>query len=451
MAILPAEQTDIEKAISDALSDISHTNAYRLKAGLRILMTTNIETFENICSPGVQQDLNKFKKLLTNPEMLAPNSTKSEGNKLDTLQFIKQYTLDNLHLLDTRTSILPNTVMVQKSIMEGERLKSVVHSSALRNVVMSAHYFDDLEKKFLAEGIPKDRIEPMVQNAKVYTHELHKAVLEGNITNVLKCVSVHGVDVNFPNEQGMTPLHVAVRDGLTETVKILLTVPPIKINIVSNNGWTPLHMAARLGFSDIASALLAMPNIDPNAVNSDGWSALHWAAWHGFTETVTVLLAKPEIKVNLKDRNDTTPLHLAARNGHPDVISVLLSVPSIQVNILDNEQHTPLHLATIYNHENAVKVLLRHYDIAVNLNDMDGLTPLHWAARNGNIEILNALLLHPGIVIDSLDNNFMTPLEWALRNGHIPVIKILKPYTRQNNPRFPFLNKLLTFLKLKPA
>ncbi|HRA42079.1 MAG TPA: ankyrin repeat domain-containing protein [Gammaproteobacteria bacterium] len=451
MAILPAEQAEIEKTLSNALRDISHANPFRLKAGLRILTTTNIETFQNVCSPAVQEDLKVFKKLLTNPETLAPKSTLSESNKADTLSFIKHYILSNLHLLDSRTAILPNTFMVQKSIMEGEHLKSVVHSSALRNVIMSAHYFDSLEKKFSEEGISKERIEPMVKNAKIYTHELHKAVLEGNISRLLKCVAVHGVDINFPNEQGMTPLHIAVQEGLTETVKILLTVPLIKLTAINNNGWTPLHIAARLGFSDIADALLTMPTIDPNAVNSDGWSALHWAAWHGFTETVTVLLAAPGINLNLKDRNDTSPLHLAARNGDPDVISVLLSAQGIDLNILDNEQHTPLHLAAIYNHEAAIKVLLKDAHIEVNLADMDGLTPLHWAARNGHLEILNDMLVHPDIIVDCMDNNFMIPMEWATRNGHISITKILKPYTTKHTAIYSFFNKLLMILRLKPV
>jgi ankyrin repeat protein len=423
MAMLPAEKVDIEKTITKALQDVSHANSFRLKAGLRILMTTNLETFENICSPTVQKDLTIFKKLLSNPETLAPNSTQSEENKTDTLNFIKHYTLRHLHLLDSRTSILPNTFMVQKSIMEGERLKSVVHSSSLRNVVMNAHYFDSLEKKMSAEGIAKDQLESMINLAKTYTYKLHKAVLEGNISMVLKCVSIHGVDVNFPNEQGMTPLHVAVRDGLTETVKILLTVPDINVNRVSNNGWTPLHIAARLGHADIADALLTMPSIDPNLVNSDGWSALHWAAWHGCTEVVTVLLAVPSIKINPIDGNNTSPLHLAARNGHADIISILVSLPEILVNALDNEQRTALHLATIYNHEAAVIALLHSQQIDVNLADRDNLTPLQWAARNGQVEILNVLLARPDTVLGNMDGHFMIPNS---------IIKILKQHPKAN-------------------
>lgn len=438
MALIPTDQAEIERTITKALSDVSRPNPLRLKAGLRILMTTDIPTFEKICSPGVQKDLHDFKKLLLNPEAIASRSIKTEEHKQAVLDFIKQYTLSNLSLLDNRTAILPNTHLVKKSVMEGEHLKSVVHVSALSNVMNNAHYFDLLEKKFKEEGMPATQINSQIEKAFMSTQALHNAVLQGNISEVLQSLSVHGVDVNFPNEQGMTPLHLATRAGLTETVKVLLTVPGIQINTITNNGWTALHMAARMGHADIVDALLSMPSIDPNRVNSDGWSALHWAAWHGFTEIVSLLLRARGILVNLTDRNGTTPLHLAARNGHPDVIAVLFSVPKFEVNLKDNEKRTALHMATIYSHESATKMLLSFPHTEVNHPDIDGLTPLHWAARNGHMEILKALLAHPNILRDLVDNNGMTAYDWAVHNGHISIKK----------SRLTF-NKLAHFFKKK--
>lgn len=442
MPINPTKQTEIERTITKALSDVSKTNAVRLKSGLRVLMTTNFQTFETVCSDAVQEALKDFKVLLS----LASSAEGSESEREETIQFIKQFTLNNLNLLDDRTSILPNTFMVKKSIMEGERLKSVIHASALKNVITNAHYVDALEKKFKAEGATPEQSSERAEKAIQSTRELHKAVLEGNISKILQCLSVHGVDVNYPDEQGMTPLHIAARDGLTETVKLLLTVPNININAINNNGWSPLHIAARAGFADIVDALLTMSNIDPNSVNSDGWTALHWAAWQGSTDVVTVLLAAHHINVNQTDKTGMTPLHWAARNGHPDIISVLLSVPSILVNPVENEKRTPLHLAAMFNHESAVLALLRAKGIELNLADMDGLTPLHWAARNGQEGILKALLAKKDIMIDVLDNNSMTPLDWARRNAHTTIIRLLSPTQKQSRPP-NFWESLLHFFK----
>lgn len=433
--MVASEQLEIERIITNGLRDVSRTNGIRLKAGLRVLMGSSIEAYEKVISAGIKKELEDFKKILDNPEMLAPISCKTETGKEEVIQTIKNTTLNNLHLLDDRTSILPNTSLVQKSIMEGERLKTVIHASAMKNVIANSQYMDELEKRFLFEGKSAEQSKLMAERAIQSTRDLHKAVLEGNISNILRSLAVRGVDINLPDEQGMTPLHLACRDGLTETVKLLLTVPNIKVNAISNNGWTPLHIAAREGFADIVDALLTIPSLNPNAVNSDGWTALHWAAWHGHIEVVTVLLTSIGLEVNQADKLGTTALHWAARNGHPDVITILVSVPKVLVNPIDNEKRTPLNLAAMYNHEGAVTALLRAKDIHPNLADMDGFTPLHWAARNGQEGILKALLKHPDTLPEELDNNYMTPLDWARRNGHVDIIRILSP--KPSPPRHP--------------
>lgn len=446
MPLLPDEQTDIEQYISRALRDISHPNPYSLKAGLRILMTTNLQTFETICSENVKRALSDFTKLLLTPEALAPNSTNTTLTKTETLIFIKSYTLKNLSLLDNRVSILPNTYTIKKTIMEGERLKSVVHTSALINVEINAHYVDTLEEKFKKAGISPKEIQKYIEHAIDSTRELHKAVLEGNISNLLKNLSVPGVDPNLPDELGMTPLHLATREGHTETVKVLLTVPTINIHVINNNGWTPLHLAARMGFADSVDALLTPLDANPNVINSDGWSPLHWAAWHGFTEVVTVLLTAEGIRINPTDRNETTPLHWAARQGQSDVITVLLSIPGILVNPQDIEKKTPLHQAAQFDHVGAVKALLDSPDIEVNLTDIDGLSPLHWAALNGQVEILKALLTHRDILVEERDNTGMTPLDWAIRNGNTASIKILDPHFKHFQKRSFFIRAFQAFI-----
>lgn len=444
MALHLKEKTAIEEYILKALKDVSRTNPLRLKAGLRILLTTNLDTFEKICSPSVQSDLDDFKKLLLSPEMFAPVSCQGLEDKQQVEEYVKQYTLSRLNLLDERTSILPNPSMVKSSLLGGERLKSVVHASAMRNVITHAHYLEALEKRFKNEGVPQEKISEKVNRALECTVDLRKAVLDGDVTKVLQNLAVRGVDINYPDEQGFTPLHLAVRENQLEIARLLLTVPHININQVSNTGWTPLHMAARQGHADILDAILAMPDVNPNVVNSDGWSALHWAAWHGFIDTVTVLLTAPGINVNVIDKNGSTPLHWAARNGHHDIIAVLISVPEIAINIQDHEQRTPLHEAASYSHKEAVASLLKSPKIEPNLKDKDGLTALHAAARNGDKDIIELLLTNRDTLIDILDNNGMTPYDWAIKNGHDGVIQYLK---MDNAEKPSFMLKLRKFFQ----
>lgn len=432
---IPENKAKIEDAIREALRDISKTNVYHLKAGLRILMTTTPETFASVCSAKVQRDLKEFIEFLSNPERLTPATANDDKQKEIVINYIKKYTLENLHLLDDRTSILPNTTMVQKSIKEGEQLKQVVHASALRNLAINTHYFSDLKKKFINEGMEELIAEKNVKKAMKHTTLLYKAVVERNISDILGHLAVRGVDINLPNERGMTPLHVAAQAGLIEITKLLLTVPHIKPNLVSNNGWTPLHIAARSGYADIVQALIATPSVEVNVVNSDGWTALHWAAWHGYSEVVTILVTTPHVDVNFGDKNGTTPLHLAARNGHADILAIFLSVPQVKVNPEDNEGKSPLDLAANYNHEAAVKTLLGSRDVDVNHADSEGFTALHWSARNGDLAILKLLLSHTKIDVNKLDSNGMNALEWAVQNEQEEAVTILKEYIHPKVPQ----------------
>lgn len=422
------EQEKLEHFITEHLKDLTYTNVVRIKAGLRILMTTDFPTFEHTCSPTVQQALNEFKNILIHPEMLAPISSKTVEGRKRVVDEIKHFTLDHLNLLDKRTTILPNTYTVTRSIGEKERLKSVIHASALNNVMKAAHHSDIVEKNFKDQGLSGAALEQAVQLASEATRRLHQAVIDGNPYAVTRILTTPGIDVNYPNPEGLTLLHIAARDNQLEIVKTLLKAPGIRVNAISNNGWTALHLAARLGQTEVVKALLDVPDIQVNVVNSDGWTPLHWAAWHGHTDTVAALLSKPEIKVNLKESTGMTALHWAARNGHLDVIMLLLNTPDIQVNSADNEGRTSLHYAVEFEHVGAVAALLEAPTIEVNLPDMDGLTPLHWAARQGSIELVNMLLANPNIRPNLQDHNGMIPYDWAKLNGAAELLPILSAH-----------------------
>lgn len=432
------EMLATEQFISRLLRDLTRPNAIRLKAGLQILMIAEMAHFETITSQAVQQELQDFKTLLLNPERLAPESCRSEAGKSGILQHIKKITLENLSLLDDRPTILPNTYTVLKTVKEGERLKSVVHTSALRNVVTAAHYMDAIEARFRAEGYIDKVLAEKVNLATEAMSKLQAAVLEGDLTTLQKSLSVEGVDVNLPNPEGLPLLHLAIREGHTEVVRLLLTVPHVNVNLVSNNGWAPLHFACRLGWNDIVKILLSAPAIQVNIVNSDGWTPLHWAAWHGFINVVIILLTDGRLEVNKRDSTNCTPLHWAARNGHADVVSVLLADPRIDPNPIDNELKTPLHYAVSFDHVAATSTLLSALTIAINLQDMDGLTPLHWAARNGRSELVDLLIEVSDIRYDLRDHNNMTAADWARRNEYPELV----PKLTSKNHKVHFLKKL---------
>lgn len=441
------EQAAIEEFITRALKDLSRPNALRLKAGLQILMTADISQFEATASPAMQRELADFKNLLLHPEQLAPESCRTEAGKSIILLDIKTHTLNNLSLLDERPTLLSNVYTVLKTLKGGERLKSVLHTSAIRNVVTAAHYVEAIEARFKAEGYQGQALQERVQLATQAMANLHTAVLQGNLEAIKKNLSIEGVDVNLPNPEGLPLLHLAIRQNNAEVTRLLLTVPTINVNLASNNGWAPLHLACRLGFNEVVKLLLTVANLQVNIVNSDGWTPLHWAAWHGFTNVIISLLAHPEIEVNPRDSNLCAPLHWAARNGHADVVAVLLADPKIDPNPIDNELKAPLHYAICYDHAAAASSLLTHPNISLNLQDSDGLTPLHWAARNGRPELVDLLLEMPAIRLDLLDNNQMTAGDWARRNEFPELLPKLMLKVNQHSRFKNWWEKIKTSLK----
>jgi ankyrin repeat protein len=423
----PEERLALEQSILAILKNLMQPNANRLKAGITILMTSDITNFETITSKAIQEELAALKNLLQYPEALAPLSTSNHEGKQVIIEHIQQFTLNNLKILDDRLSILPSTYAVTKTIQEGERLKSVIHTSALRNVFTAAHFQEQMTKKLLADGYSGAVLDELVQNTSESMAKLHVSVANGDLLTVLRELSVKGIDINIPNPDGLPLLQLAVREGFSEIVKVLLKQPGVNVNLVSINGWTALHFAARLGYNDIVKMLLDAPGIDVNIANSDGWTALDWAAWHGFLAVVSLLLTVKEIEVNKRDSSQGTALHWAARNGQADVIALLLSVPGIEVNLGDIDKKTPLHYAVAYDHSPATSTLLSSALIEVNIQDVDGMTPLHWAARNGSLELVALLLEVPQIKLTLKDNNQMIPADWAKHNQYPELVPLLLP------------------------
>lgn len=426
MAIIQeSEQQTLEKLILQILKNLMQPNANRLKAGITILMTNDISNYETLVSKDLQQELGEFKYLLEHLNLYAPISFSTEEGKKAVLEHIKTFTLDNLKMLDDRLSILPNSSSVTKTIQEGERLKSVIHTSALRHVVTAAHYEAKLKDNLFTLGYTGDALNSLLKTASESMVRLCIAVASDDLPVVAQELKVKGVDVNLPNPDGLPLLQLAVREGYNDIVEILLKQPGIDVNRVSINGWTALHFAARLGFADIVKQLLLAPNIDINLANSDGWTALDWAAWQGTLPVVELLLNEKQIEVNKRDSSQGTALHWAARNGQADVIAVLLAQPNIEVNAEDIDKRTPLHYAIAFDHLSAASSLLTSVELKVNQQDVDGLTPLHWAARNGSLELVGLLLEVPGIKLDIKDNNGMFPVDWAKHNDHSELIPLL--------------------------
>ncbi len=72
-------------------------------------------------------------------------------------------------------------------------------------------------------------------------HNLIKAIKRGDVESIRSLIE-SGVDVNAPNEQGLTPLCIAAGKGNTQVLNVLIDAG-VDVNKPSLTGFSPLSWA----------------------------------------------------------------------------------------------------------------------------------------------------------------------------------------------------------------
>lgn len=152
-----------------------------------------------------------------------------------------------------------------------------------------------------------------------------------------------------------TPLHIACQSGNIETIKALIQYH-VNVNQPNNRGVTALHIVAQHSMEDILNLLLEN-NADITATDADKETPLFLAIREKISYNVEKLVSD-EIVNNYNAKKDT-PLHVACTLGFTDIASILLDHNS-HINIPDNAGNTPLHLAVLSKKKDCVELLLEH-------------------------------------------------------------------------------------------
>ncbi|TXJ15484.1 ankyrin repeat domain-containing protein [Brachyspira aalborgi] len=261
---------------------------------------------------------------------------------------------------------------------------------------------DKLEEKKEETTSPTPTIEPL-ENKELDIKQLELLVAIKNndiiaVNNLIK----EGVNPNFQDEEGFSPLHRAIEIDSLDLVNALLSYKGIDTEIklpyevTSSNGWylggdTPLLYASYMGNSQIVSALLnANCNIRARD-DIDGAMAIHIAAANEHNDIVNLLIKKDKTLLNEKDNNGgDTPLHWAIIKSSNSTIRLLLSLganPSQQ----NSSGQNPLHYGALYGNMDAVVVLVEKYNVNKGLKDKDGDTAADIASQNGYENIASYL------------------------------------------------------------
>ena len=151
--------------------------------------------------------------------------------------------------------------------------------------------------------------------------DLYDAAANGDVDKVMRLLK-GGVDVNWQDKSGETPLYTAARSGHTEAIKALLG-GGAKVDMVCMMTETPLFIAALCGHTEAIKALLG-GGAKVDMADKAGWTALCIAAEYGHTNAIKALLGGGA-KVDLARSDGTTALYSAAWHGHSEAVNLLLA------------------------------------------------------------------------------------------------------------------------------
>ena len=243
------------------------------------------------------------------------------------------------------------------------------------------------------------------------------AAIQGNMATVVTRLLKAGLEPDWADEWGRTPLHVAARAGRASIVRSLLLKWQVPVDITR-----PCHaVACGRALSGVSEA-----GFEPGAnffaaLNIEG-TPLHEAARSGQLEVVAVLLDHGAA-VDRPNALGLRPLHYAAKGDHEALVNRLLAAGA-DTQAVDIYHNSAFLYAVLHRGEKAWRVLLEHAGVAEQ-RAHQGSTSLHAAVRVGHLEAARALL-HRGLSPARTCDLGLSPLDIARRREDATMLVLLE-------------------------
>ncbi|KAK7473421.1 hypothetical protein BaRGS_00035348 [Batillaria attramentaria] len=297
----------------------------------------------------------------------------------------------------------------------------------------------------LLSAVPIVDLGKKVPTETGHIKQLLGACKSGDLEKVITILS-GGVDPNWSDREGKTPLHIACEHGQADIVSHLIW-GGCDVNFYDKKLRTPLHYACkglRQNSDDVADSddkdVFSRPESKDcprgtivksliasgarlEAVDTEGKTPLHMACEGDSYEMVNIML-QAGANVKAKDKKGYTPLHVTCGYNNRDVTKSLVDAKS-DVDASDNNGLTPLHVACINKATDCAEILLRA-NASVNARINAGKTPLHMACYAGSKEIVD-MLLDKGADVEVMDNKGVTPKADAKSKNHEDIARIVCP------------------------
>lgn len=186
-----------------------------------------------------------------------------------------------------------------------------------------------------------------------------KATQYGALERVRELVDSGAVDVNDPDEDGVSLLHWAAINNRREIATFLLERGADVRAVGGELKSSPVHWAVRQGHLPMV-VLLVRHGADPTVLDAEGCNCLHLAAQLGHTAVAAYLVAKKCCDVDGPDANGMTALMWSAfrASSSVDPTRLLLTLGASGSAADPVRGNTPLHWAVLGRNSYALSLLL---------------------------------------------------------------------------------------------
>jgi ankyrin repeat protein len=199
-------------------------------------------------------------------------------------------------------------------------------------------------------------------------------IIKHNNLRMLSRVLQEGVDINFKQKFGTSPIHEATQNG---TIKMFHALIKNGADFTSrdSDGNTILHYTCSRPEIDLLSYLLES-GFDMEVYNNAKETPLSVAVKNNYIAHVQLLTEKgANVNCQSQDEYRYTPLHAAVSMECVEITKILL-IKGANINAKNDSGKTPLHIISEFNSKCA-NLLLEH-KADINATDNKGNTPLYY-------------------------------------------------------------------------
>ncbi|KAG0643149.1 ankyrin repeat-containing domain protein [Tuber brumale] len=263
-----------------------------------------------------------------------------------------------------------------------------IYTSGLRDSARRALYYAAARRDhWIVRRLIRQGVDRLVGDGRLLNDAIRRGCSEETILIFMDC----GVNINRPDNFGVTPLAAAAGSGRLDLVELLLSRgADVKTERMA---YCPLLRAARAGHTDVLRVVMhAYPGAaELNSVDHYGRTLLHWLTFSNCPEGVSVLVRNSMVDVNVRDIGGSTPLAVTAEMNYNHIARILLSSGRTDANLADASDNTPLHKAAREGNVGLVRMLVESDGIDRAPINQSGMSPLVIAQSRGRQAVIDLL------------------------------------------------------------